>query len=188
MSAMRSLGPAPGFRGRVVGRVAEVECNGVRGCTRRPVLDFRPTGGVSVAARAAPATSMCPPFDRSRPAGWQRPGLPWVDTNGGLGPGCPQCGVWLGPGIRERVPIVGGVGLVVRNAESVSGPGLSCVGCWSSGGGRVHRCARVYSTTGTRLPPRSNSSSRQLVLPPRPVCAPLLTGRAPPGVCLGPGI
>ena len=122
-------GPAPGFRGRVVGRVAEVESIGVRGCTRPPVLDFRLTGGVSVAARAASATSM-----------W--PLLTGHDPPGGLAPrfrGCP--------------PMVGAT-VVVRNAESRPGPGVSWLRWWSSSGGRVHRCARVYSTTGTRLPPR----------------------------------
>ena len=53
-------GPAPGFRGCVVGRVAEVESVGVRGRTRRPVLDFRPTVGVIVAACAVPATYAAP--------------------------------------------------------------------------------------------------------------------------------
>ena len=53
-------GPAPGFRGCVVGRVVEVESVGVRGRTRRPVLDFRRTGGVIVAACAGPATSVAP--------------------------------------------------------------------------------------------------------------------------------
>ena len=62
-------GPAPGFRGRVGGRVAEVESNGVSGCTRRPVLDFRPIGGVSVAALATPATSMWPLFAGRAPPG-----------------------------------------------------------------------------------------------------------------------
>jgi len=53
-------GPAPGFRGCVVGRVVEVEFVGVRGRTRRPVLDFRPTVGVIVAACAVPATYVAP--------------------------------------------------------------------------------------------------------------------------------
>ena len=53
-------GPAPGFRGCVVGRVVEVEFVGVCGRTRRPVLDFRPTVGVIVAACAGPATSVAP--------------------------------------------------------------------------------------------------------------------------------
>ena len=53
-------GPAPGFRGCVVGRVVEVESVGVRGRTRRPVLDFRPTVGVIVAACAVPATYVAP--------------------------------------------------------------------------------------------------------------------------------
>ena len=38
-------GPSPGCCGCVVGRVVEVESIGVRGRTRRPVLDFRPTVG-----------------------------------------------------------------------------------------------------------------------------------------------
>ena len=83
LSAMRSL-VGPGFRGCapmmgasvvvrnaecgpylgccecVVGRVVEVESIGVRGRTRRPVLDFRPTVGVIVAACAVPATYVAP--------------------------------------------------------------------------------------------------------------------------------
>ena len=51
-------GPAPGFRGCVVGRVVEVEFVGVCGRTRRPVLDFRPAVGIVVAA--VPATSVAP--------------------------------------------------------------------------------------------------------------------------------
>ena len=51
-------GPAPGFRGCVVGRVVEVESVGVRGRTRRPVLDFRPAVGIVVAA--VPATYVAP--------------------------------------------------------------------------------------------------------------------------------
>ena len=50
--------PASGFRGCVVGRVLEVESVGVRGRTRRPVLDFRRTVGVIVAACAGPANSV----------------------------------------------------------------------------------------------------------------------------------
>ena len=53
-------GPASCFRGCVVGRVVEVEFVGVCGRTRRPVLDFRPTVGVIVAACAGPATSVAP--------------------------------------------------------------------------------------------------------------------------------
>ena len=53
-------GPASCFRGCVVGRVVEVESVGVRGRTRRPVLDFRPTVGVIVAACAVPATYVAP--------------------------------------------------------------------------------------------------------------------------------
>ena len=52
-------GPAPGCCGCVVGLV-EVEFIGVRGGTRRPVLDFRPTVGVMVAACAGPATYVAP--------------------------------------------------------------------------------------------------------------------------------
>ena len=51
-------GPAPGFRGCVVGRVMEVEFVGVCGRTRRPVLDFRPAVGIVVAA--GPATYVAP--------------------------------------------------------------------------------------------------------------------------------
>ena len=51
-------GPAPGFRGCVVGRVVEVESVGVRGRTRRPVLDFRPAVGIVVAA--GPASYVAP--------------------------------------------------------------------------------------------------------------------------------
>ena len=40
--------------------MVEVEFVGVRGCTRRPVLDFRPTVGVIVAACAGPAASVAP--------------------------------------------------------------------------------------------------------------------------------
>ena len=81
LSAMRSL-VGPGFRGCapmmgaamvvrnaecgpylgccvcVVGRVVEVESVGVRGRTRRPVLDFRPAVGIVVAA--VPATYVAP--------------------------------------------------------------------------------------------------------------------------------
>ena len=56
LSAMWSVDRPRGFCGCVVGRVVEVEFIGVRGRTRRPVLDFRPTVGVIVAARAGPAT------------------------------------------------------------------------------------------------------------------------------------
>ena len=49
-----------GCCGCVVGRVVEVEFIGVRGRTRRPVLDFRPTVGVIVAACAGPATYGAP--------------------------------------------------------------------------------------------------------------------------------
>ena len=82
LSAMRSAVPEPGFRwcapmmgggvvvrnaesepvsgccGCVVGRVVEVESVGVRGRTRRPVLDFRPAVGIVVAA--VPATYVAP--------------------------------------------------------------------------------------------------------------------------------
>ena len=51
-------GPAPGFRGCVVGRVVEVESVGVCGRTRRPVLDFLPAVGIVVAA--VPATYVAP--------------------------------------------------------------------------------------------------------------------------------
>ena len=53
-------GTSPGCCGCVVGRVVEVEFIGVCGGTRRPVLDFRPTVGVIVAARAGPATYVAP--------------------------------------------------------------------------------------------------------------------------------
>ena len=53
-------GPAAGLCGCVVGRVVEVEFIGVRGRTRRPVLDFRPTVNVIVAACAGPATYGAP--------------------------------------------------------------------------------------------------------------------------------
>ena len=52
--------PEQRFCGCVVGRVVEVEFIGVCGGTRRPVLDFRPTVGVIVAARAGPATYVAP--------------------------------------------------------------------------------------------------------------------------------
>ena len=52
--------PAPGCCGCVVGRVVEVEFIGVRGRTRRPVLDFRPTGGIIPVACAGPATYVAP--------------------------------------------------------------------------------------------------------------------------------
>ena len=51
--------PEQRFCGCVVGRVVEVESIGVRGRTRRPVLDFR-TVSVIVAACAGPATYVAP--------------------------------------------------------------------------------------------------------------------------------
>ena len=50
--------PSPGCCGCVVGRVVEVEFIGVRGRTRRPVLDFRSTVGVIVVVCAGPATDV----------------------------------------------------------------------------------------------------------------------------------
>ena len=94
------FGPVPGCCGCVVGRVVEVEFIGVRGRTRRSVLDFRPTVGVMVAACAGPATYMGP-LGRSRPAGWFHPRVSWVCTNGGCVCGCPQCGVR--PGCLDHV-------------------------------------------------------------------------------------
>ena len=91
------FGPIPGICGCVVGRVVEVESVGVRGRTRRPVLDFRPTVGVIVAVCAGPATYVAL-VGRSCPAGWFR------------------------PGVRGCTPMMGG-GLVVRNVES-GGAGL----------------------------------------------------------------
>ena len=52
--------PVSGCCGCVVGRVEEVEFVGVCGRTRRPVLDFRRTVGVIVAACAGPATYVAP--------------------------------------------------------------------------------------------------------------------------------
>ena len=79
----------------------------------------------------------------------------WVRTNDGCCWGCPQCGVW-------------------------TGLGLLWVCCWSSGGGRVRRCRRVCSTSGTRLPP-NRRRHRGCVCWPRDLCDPQLAGRAPPG-------
>ena len=80
-------------------------------------------------------------------------GLSWVSANDGCRRGCPQCGV--GPG-----------------------PRFSWVRCWSSSGGRVRRCTRAYSTSGTRLSPRSR---HRRCCWPRNLCGPSLTGRVPPG-------
>ena len=77
-----------------------------------------------------PPRTMWPLVGRSRPAGWFRTGVSWVCANDGWCFCCPHCGVW-------------------------SGLGLLWVCCWSSSGGRVHRCMRAYSTSGTRLPPHS---------------------------------
>ena len=71
-----------------------------------------------MAARAAPATSMCPQVTGPAPPGGNAPSCRGV-LQWWVGSGCPQCGVWPGPGIRGCVPIVGGVGPVVRNAEFV---------------------------------------------------------------------
>ena len=80
-------------------------------------------------------------------------GLSWVRTNHGCIWGCPQCGV--GPG-----------------------PRFSWVRCWSSSGGRVCRCTRAYSTSGTRLSPRSR---HRRCCCPRDLWGPSMTGRDPPG-------
>ena len=77
----------------------------------------------------------------------------WVCTNDGCIWGCPQGGV--GPG-----------------------PRFSWVRCWSSSGGRVCRCMRAYSTSGTRL---SSRSTHRRCCCPRNLCGPSLTGRVPPG-------
>ena len=107
---VRSI-PAPGFRGCVVGRVAEVESIGVRGCTRPPVLDFRLTGGVSVAARATPATSMCPKVTGPAPPGGNAPGCRgWTPMVGG---------VWLSA-MRSRARSV------VRGCAPIAGAGSCC--------------------------------------------------------------
>ena len=79
----------------------------------------------------------------------------WVRTNHGCIWGCPQCGV--GPG-----------------------PRFSWVRCWSSSGGRVRRCTRAYSTSGTRLSPHCRRH-RGCVCCPRNLCGPSLAGRVPPG-------
>ena len=86
-------GPSLGCCGCVVGRVVEVESIGVRGCTRRPVLDFRPTVGVIVAVCAGPATSVAP--------SWQ------------IAP----CRVVSPRGFHGCAPMMG-AGVVVRNADS----------------------------------------------------------------------
>ena len=112
-------GPAAGCCGCVVGRVVEVESVGVGGRTRRPVLDFRPTVGVIVAACAGPATSVTPrwlvaarrvvsPRDFM---GVHQPWVPvwlsamrseararnwWVCPHSWCRCGCPQCGVQRG--------------------------------------------------------------------------------------------
>ena len=85
------------------------------------------------------------------------PGLSWVCTNDGCIWGCPQCGV--GPG-----------------------PRFLWVRCWSSSGGRVRRCMRAYSTSGTRL---SSRSRHRRCCWPRNLCGPSLTGRGPPGGSAG---
>ena len=87
-------GPAPGCCGCVVGRVVEVESIGVRGRTRRPVLDF-PTVGVIVAACAAPPRDLCGPHLTAH--------LP----PGGVAPVVPQCEGWPGRGIGGCAPILG---------------------------------------------------------------------------------
>ena len=62
----------------VVGRVVEVESIGVGGCTRRPVLDFRPAGGVIV-TDVGPSCQVTP--RRVVPARFS-----WVCANDGWGP------------------------------------------------------------------------------------------------------
>ena len=95
----------------------EVESIGVRGRTRRPVLDFRPTVGVIVAACAVPATYAAPRWQvASRrvisPRGFygsaSMMGAVVVVRNAQSGPA---------PGFRGCAPMMGGA-VVVRNAES----------------------------------------------------------------------
>ena len=87
-------------------------------------------------------------------------GGPWVSAHCWCRPGCPQCGVWAGPGV-----------LWVR--------------CWSSSGGRVHRCTRAYSTSATRLSPHSRRH-RGCACWPRDLCGPLV-GRSRPARWCRPG-
>ena len=96
-------GPVSGCCGCVVGRVVEVESVGAGGCARRPVLDFRRTGGVIVAVCADPATSVTPSWQVApRRGGF--PGFSWVYANDGCCRGCPQCGARPGAelvGVRQ---------------------------------------------------------------------------------------
>ena len=154
MSAMLSLDRHRGFCGCVVGRVVEVESIGVRGCTRRPVLDFRPTVGVIVAARAASATPMWPLLTGHDPPDAFRPGFSWACANGGCHRGCPQ--FWVRP--RGFVAAL----LVEWRRSSAT----VCAGVLD------HR----YSTSAPQ-----EVSAWLRVLPPRPLCGPQVTGPAPPG-------
>ena len=67
--------PEQRFCGCVVGRVVEVESIGVRGRTRRPVLGFRPTVGVIVAACAAPRDLCGPHLTGHAPPDGYAPGF-----------------------------------------------------------------------------------------------------------------
>ena len=97
--------PVSGCCGCVVGRIVEVEFVGVRGRTRRPVLDFRPTVGVIVAACAVPATYAAPHWH--------------VASRRVISP----------RGFHGCAPMMGAV-VVVRNAEC--GPGAELVGAHQS--------------------------------------------------------
>ena len=103
LSATRSLGPAPGYRVWVVGRVVEVESIGIRGCTRRPLLDFHPAATHHHGGACCPRDLFGPELTVT-PRRWLRPG-------------CPQCGVWPGRETGWCAPMMGGA-VVVRNAES----------------------------------------------------------------------
>ena len=125
----------------------------------------------------------------------------WVGTGCWCRRSCPQCGVWPRSAVRGCAPMMGAA-VVVRNAELHPGiswvctnhgciwgcpqcgvwtvPGLLWVRCWSSGGGRVCRCSRAYSTSGTRLSPHRRRH-RGCVCWPRNLYGRSLAGRGPPG-------
>ena len=81
--------------------------------------------------------------------------------------------------VRGCAPMMGPA-LVVRNAESGPAPGVLWPRCWSSSGGRVHRYTRVYSTSGTRLPPHRRGQ-RGCVCCPRDLYVAPVDGSRPAG-------